>query len=126
MEYLRAFPPHYTLFTQMNELHGKLQLLPLRPVGRLHGHEECVEDTMNIGWLSGHGLCLSVCGCVCVSVCSGPSLLKVPLNCSTTTKLLLGLRTANAEGTLGQGHLINIETHNSRYMSSIHIKHVYS
>lgn len=66
MEYLRAFPPHYTLFTQMNELHGKLQLLPLRPVGRLHGHEECVEDTMNIGWLSGHGLCLSVCGCVCV------------------------------------------------------------
>ena len=70
----------------MNKLHGELQLLPLGPVGRLHGDEEGGEDVLDIARVPGH------VGGVCMSV-------WVLLNCSPTTKLLPGLRTVNAENT---------------------------
>ena len=38
----------HTLLADVDELHGQLQLPPLGPVGRVHGHQQGVEQSLDI------------------------------------------------------------------------------
>ena len=46
--HLQAPSVSHTLLADVYELHGKLQLPPLRPVGGVHGHQQRVQDALNI------------------------------------------------------------------------------
>ena len=46
--HLQAPRVGHTLLADVYELHGKLQLPPLRPVGGVHGHQQRVQDALNI------------------------------------------------------------------------------
>ena len=48
LPHLKAPAVGDTLLADIDELHGELQLPPLRPVGRIHRHQERVQDALNI------------------------------------------------------------------------------
>lgn len=102
---LRLFCSGHTFFTQVNKLHRELQLLPLGPVGWLHGDEEGGEDILDIARLPGHVGPVRVCG----------SESEVRLGWSPPTNYYQVWGRWMLEERLGQGHLINIETHIPHY-----------
>ena len=63
-----------TLLADVDELHGQLQLPPLRPVGRVHGHQQGVEQSLNIlgvlGLVFGHVAFYYVSILLCVPLLS--------------------------------------------------------